>query len=604
MADQVIPIQDIASLGVIKDTPSIALPPNAYSDIKNIRFHSGAARKMEGEKEVTGLGTHTNIVYAAYWKAPQNNYYIVIDEGDSNDIMTVYQEVIDAMDNVTYTPLTQNTTISSGGTWQHTLFNGGFNIIFNNGIDVPLYLTDVVEQDTLTTLPNWDSYLAQENVTTVTWDEFNNEIELGRGINYTTENILYSVTPRDTSIGIINFTATEQSEEGSLFSVIRTDPDNIRVVPRRRTDMLTGALPGDQITISIQTKAAITVRAGVIRAYGNLLVAGNLTEMDSDDIIIRRLPGTIRTSDVAAPGVVPLNWNPFRVGANTADEFILSSTGVVQDMAELQGVMYVYTDDSIHGIQQTGNPTIPFQISTVTDSYGCNSLGAVMEFDGRHLVVGSQDIYVFAGHPGSIASIADGRVRHYAYGESPINTNNIRMVRNQKYDEIWIFTPDGAISEMLVWNYRSQAWTIRDQTPVYSGTQGIDSPLFTTLTQVFEADKEYTDVNDMGYESFVARMRLGLTPEFDTETLGATAMMYTSPQAVDLTITMRGSNYPSDIGALPAGSPTFTFYGARDYKVDSRIQGRFVNYKISDDSKTDAWNLTGYQLEIMKGGKR
>ena len=62
-----------------------------------------------------------------------------------------------------------------------------------------------------------------------------------------------------------------------------------------------GVLANDSVTIRVQTEPEIQVRAGVIRTYGDLLVAGNLTEMDRTDRnrVVRNLPGVIRTSDVA-----------------------------------------------------------------------------------------------------------------------------------------------------------------------------------------------------------------------------------------------------------------------------------------------------------------
>ena len=60
---------------------------------------------------------------------------------------------------------------------------------------------------------------------------------------------------------------------------------------------------------------------GVIRSFGNFLVAGNLKETSTAGVI-RSLPGVVRTSDVAVPGSVPQNWNPFAAGTNTADEFV------------------------------------------------------------------------------------------------------------------------------------------------------------------------------------------------------------------------------------------------------------------------------------------
>ena len=111
---------------------------------------------------------------------------------------------------------------------------------------------------------------------------------------------------------------------------------------------------GDTVVCKVRSTNVVRVRCGVIRSYKNLLVAGNLTEYDNTNtVIVRRLAGVVRTSDVAAPGAVPANWNPFAAGTNTADEFTLSSTGTVQDMAELQGRMYIYTNSSIHSLEQT-----------------------------------------------------------------------------------------------------------------------------------------------------------------------------------------------------------------------------------------------------------
>ena len=92
----------------------------------------------------------------------------------------------------------------------------------------------------------------------------------------------------------------------------------------------------------------LTVTAGVIRAYGDFLVAGNLVERGDYRIgtettvtqgVIRALPGIIRSSDIAAPGAIPQNWNPFDTASNTADEFVITADGVVQDFAEQQNCL-------------------------------------------------------------------------------------------------------------------------------------------------------------------------------------------------------------------------------------------------------------------------
>ena len=94
-----------------------------------------------------------------------------------------------------------------------------------------------------------------------------------------------------------------------------------------------------------------------------------------------------------------------------------------------------------------------------------------------------------------------------------------------------------------------------------------------------------------------------MTPEFDTEELSSIAMLMSGSQ--DLDVELKGTSRPQDETGVTSGS-SFTFNYATDYKVDTRIQGRFLNYKIGDQSATTgaAWSLTGLQLEIIKGGTR
>lgn len=616
MTGQVIPITDLASMGVMLDASSSSLPANAFSNVSNVRFNAGAVRKMEGELAISLTNCPTSgIEHLAYWQGPTNSYYIVVHV--SSTTATIYAWKTTALG----TRITAGTmTTSATAVWSHTTFNGGFHFIINNSIDKPKYLSDPVGTSNLAALPNWDSYLTESKIIDMEWDAFNADIPLNLfTINFSTHYLLYTVVPADPNESILNFKMTSLNPSGTPVTINNNSSGSTEntATPRARTATLSGALPGDIIKISIQTIPAINVRCGVIRSYGNSLIAGNLTESKaSDGSLIRRLPGVIRTSDVAAPGNMPTNWNPFRNGANTADEFTLSGTGTVTDMAEMQGVMYVYTNSSIHSIQRTGNSGIPYSVSPVTESYGANCIGAVKEFDGRHVVVGSDDVYVFSGHPGNIQSIADLRVRHYLHGTvTTLNPDNIRVIRNRKYDELWFYTPstNANNNEVLIYNYRTKAWTKRAQTNMvcadvapYSGDDNSSIPIITNAAAIFYGDVpgNYTlKDGSTVYDSFVERERLALTPEFDTEELSSIAILMSGSQ--DLNVDLKGTSRPQDETGVTSGS-SFIFNYATDYKVDTRIQGRFLNYKIGDQSATSgvAWSLTGYQLEIIKGGTR
>ena len=422
MPQQIVPVTGLAQLGLIRDVPAVALPPNAFSDCNNVRFRDGAVFKMEGDINVLPNIQYDRsdiLKYIVWWPNPNlsfanSGYYLIILEQDNADsttrvdnayIIQINEVGIELGDsNPELTPSSDffKGEFQVGGDWQHTFFQGGFSLIINNGLETPHYLLD---------------------------------------------------------------------NEGNLdtASVGDTDADgNHRLLP----------LPGWDSYANVDGVVIATVTAGIIRSFGDFLVAGNLVERDSDDEVIRGLPGIIRSSDIAAPGAIPQNWNPFAVAVNTADEFTVTNDGIVQDMIELQGSLYIYSNSSISLMSRTNSPTVPLSVRDVTTAYGALTTDAVLEFDGRHFVVGSQDIYIFGGHPGSIKSVADGRVRQFFYDNlNPLAVDQTFVLRYQQKDEIWICyaTADafpGSVNRALIWNYRLDNWTQRDLVNVISGDVG------------------------------------------------------------------------------------------------------------------------------------
>jgi hypothetical protein len=622
MAGQIIPINDIASAGVVKDMPAASLAQNIFTDCLNVRFRDGAVRKMEGEEAIT-TPFSDNIIYVAFWDNPNlgagTGYYIVvINNGSTDSIVAIKNDGVQTIN-------TLKSGIAQGGTWQHTLFNGGFTFIINNGVEKPLYVQDTPGNTNIASLsmfelPGWDSYYANEEISSTVWDSANQTLDfnLGKVVDFTKQHATITIinSATNTIRNFAKFTAlgsnsTDSSGSNQITFTCSNDTDSNTTIITPSSAMVEN---GDTVTVKVSTTNIVNVRCGVLRAYKNLLVAGNLTEYDNTNtVIVRRLAGVVRTSDVAAPGSIPANWNPFAAGVNTADEFTLSSTGTVQDMAELQGRMYIYTNNSIHSLEQTGSSSVPFSVSTVTDSYGAQTLEAVQEYDGRHLVVGSNDIYVFGGHPGSIQSVADGRVRRYFIDNlNKAHEQKLFILKYQAKDELWICYPKGSnteVNECLIWNYRLNNWTIRRmQSAITSGAivpylnnPNERVPLFSYSTEIMYGDKTYSLVNSSAYESFIERKKLGMSPEFDTETLSNIAMKIEGANAV-LTMNVKGSNYPgADVDPTTGVSNNFDV--SSDYKIGIRETGRFLNYKLTETATND-WNLSGLQYEILKGGSR
>lgn len=585
MPNQILPITGLAEIGLIEDTPSVALPPNAFSDVKNVRFRNGAIRKFPGETTSNLLPAFTgqDIVYAASWNAPTGTKYVIVrqDAGAAEADVHIYNDVwTELISFVDVMPC-----VYADAEWQHAEFNGGFHFILNNGTDTPYFIQEDVTASSFVfdELPGWDSYAVDTTVTDFTYNGTVAQVIPIYANLAANSKIKVTSLPRSPSDPILTETVTVNATvDGVLPDGTLLDIGTIANVTATGFDFTPQAnTGGTRYVISITSDPVTSVTAKVIRAYGNTLVAGNLEDTE------RTLTGTIRTSDVAAPGEIPQNWNPFTLGVNTADEFTLSTTGIVQDMKELQGVLYIYTDRSIHALRATGNPDLPFSAGTVTDSYGADGIDTVIDADGKHIVVGSDDVYIFAGHPGSITSIASGRVRNNFR-----NNKDYKVVRFNKWDELWFWKQGTA--EMYIYNYRANLWTKRSGSVPVCLNSAPGDLILATATEIKNVD-EAANLND----SYVERRRMSLTPEFDTEAIQSMAIIVDGSGT--LNITAVDTDAPGDVSAALINQGDFDI--AQDYKHDIRVTGRFFNYRIAHVGTTDM-NLSGIQLDINKGGRR
>ena len=107
------------------------------------------------------------------------------------------------------------------------------------------------------------------------------------------------------------------------------------------------------------------------------------------------------------------------------------------------------------------------------------------------------------------------------------------------------------------------------------------------------------------YESYVERMQLGLTPEFNVEMLasiaawgdGLTELFFEGPVSRNrLEFQIATSNAPGDLFNSEAVGFRNVFFISEDYKVDVRLTGRFINYRISD--LIDGTELDQYAIDF------
>ena len=611
MAEEIISVTDIASQGVVKDTPPVALGPNVFTDVRNIRFKDGAIRKITGELLLNSITedltpaneTFGQVRYFAVWESPNRTptgcYYIwVVDYVRANIVVgqKVYvQDHTGTKRDITPATMTNGFTFTITG-WQHTIFSGGFAFIINNGIDRPHYILDTpgntnIANLVLAELPGWDGYDVNSTVITDTFNTGNIlTFDLGQKVDFVNTSIEVTVaaaartaqagTPAGTgTVNGANFVPGALPAYASLPSVGGTNFQLYNDAATNTTICYIGGLAdANEVIVKINSRDPVDVTAGIIQSFGSLLVAGDLTERSSSNgQIVRRLSGVVKTSDVAVPGAVPNNWNPFAAGVSTADEFTLSETNVITEMKSLQGNMYIYSTNSIHVMRLTGNVNIPVQFGPVTDEYGCLSRGSVVEYDGKHFVVGNNDLYTFSGNPGNIQSLSDGKIREYFYNNlNPIHEAKMFTLLNHHENEIWVCYPTlasfrGECDEALLWNYRDNTWSIRDLNNVVSGDTGpIKGGGVPTAVVAITGNSGNAGYTNVGKRETQAVTINGSSPKATIGTKAvktvavATFNNFTTDvlELVDVTVT--GSTGPSTVNAIN----TLTFSAAATFTYD------------------------------------
>jgi hypothetical protein len=145
-----IDLNDIASVGVIRDSPPHEIPPEAWTLAENVRFEDDSIVQLLGYTQIFGT-PGVAPYYAQYVSAPGQPWWLY---AGFNKIF--------AYNGVAHTDITRTTdgatyNASAVGQWQGT--NLGGIPILNNGIDVPQFWGAFSSATHMANLTNWPSTL-------------------------------------------------------------------------------------------------------------------------------------------------------------------------------------------------------------------------------------------------------------------------------------------------------------------------------------------------------------------------------------------------------------------------------------------------------------
>jgi hypothetical protein len=565
-------ILNLGSGGVSYDTPKILLPENVFSDVRNVRFKNNTVGTITGEELYGTIINQPN--FGVFWRRPEGYYNVFIRDD--------YAILVDA---------TASRLSLLGLTW-----------------DVGV-ITDLTSCGTLPDWPCADfTDLVAENIVN----------------GYTSARIVESsgVTSGSGSVGDGGQYSQRKWQSTTFnggYAIVINDGER---TPKFADHTVAANAFAFTDIPGWNYNANISVSAKVIKQLGYSLVAANFVIVDTNTNAVTYSPSTVRISVQAAPGSFPQIWQPGTT-TDTADEFEISTTSPILDLAELRGTMFIYSESSINTLSlNTGIA----RVQPYSSSFGILNTDCVIEFEGSHFVVDRNDVYTHNGS-GNITSIATDFVRDYLFDNLSYSNQSKTFVKKDSHNrEIWICYPKGnsvSCNEALIYNYRNKVWTVRDLPNVTYLFNTVDVEPYTEVAKrnqivmldgsltVLASSEGYEMYNpDTGlfssFESYVTKEKLNSGDLFSTHIINSMTPVFDEVPAnntIDIKVTGQNTiNTPVD---WDSSRSLFVFdpnaqYN-QGYKVDPRTSGRFLSYDIRSNGP---WRLALIGVDVVPKDRR
>ena len=389
--------------------------------------------------------------------------------------------------------------------------------------------------------------------------------------------------------------------------------------------------------------------AGSLRSYGDFLVALDTTESGTN------FPNRVRFSTPALANSVPSTWDETDTTASAGFNDLVQMKTPIVDGATLGSNFLVYSQDQVWLMEFVGG-TFIFNFRKLFDDAGVINRNCITEVEGKHYVLDRDDIYVTDGN--SRQSICDGRVREYIFGGIDYSkSDRCFVMHNTDLEEIYfcyhtgddmsVYTDGDACNRAAVYNYKEDLWTFQDLPNVVSGTiANVNTVLsYATTAQTYasvggsyhDQESQYgrhilfvsdvgggvverriygLDLVDQG--SLAAEIatdvsqpvfleRIGI--DLDEQGIPLTGYKVITKVTPQVSTPNSDGNFNFTFGAanIPTLAPNYgtdiVFDALSDYKLDTRISGRYLSYKLTSDSLKD-FAFSGMDVEVMVTGRR
>lgn len=378
-------------------------------------------------------------------------------------------------------------------------------------------------------------------------------------------------------------------------------------------------------------------RCGVIRPFKNFLIALDIYDNSTSD----SFPTKVVWSDTAPLGGVPASWDTGDPAVQAGYNILPDTQGRIIDGKSLNDTFFIYKNDAVWAMQFIGGSLVFSFRKIFSDGSGILAKDCVTEFDGKHFVVGVDDVYVHDGT--SKKSIITNQMRRALYSQiNPDHTDKVKCVHDSKNREILIHypsvdSPTGESDKVVIYNYESESWSKRDINRIAfigvghvqreigepegwdwdAGTWDGDgsfwgdesfNPSRNDLLYVKHGDANNSSgfflgesglsVDGETYKPFVERIGLDFEDDKGYKYINAIYPHFEGEGTVNIYV----GTEERQGGGISWSQPQ-EFVIGEDYKATFRESGRYIGIKM--ESKTNnIWALTGYSVEYSYEGRQ
>lgn len=399
-----------------------------------------------------------------------------------------------------------------------------------------------------------------------------------------------------------------------------------------------------------------TDSAVVVRGFLDYVIMLNVTKTTTEYPTMVKWSNPVPYSTASNS----LEWDPSNTAFIAGENILGELSSPIIDGLVMGTQFIVYSQDQVWLMEYTGS-TLVFNFRRLFPTGGIFNTNCVVEVDGKHFVFGENDLYVHDGT--SKQSIADGRVRRRVYNTLNRSKRKAAFVMHDSVANLIYFCYNTVADEVsfrdtqfcnqsAIYNYKTDTWSFMDLPNIIGGAEsGVDLQQ-NTYPQVAGSYEVY-NTSYTSYEGVKPKVTIALgitdTPNGLTESR-VYALDLPSVGLVNLPVTLETlkpcvmerigidlddpgtglalkayktitciipqaafdaakSKFTWEVGStdLPNGSVIYRtstdFYPETDYKIDTRVSGRYLAYRITTES-LENFRISGFDAEVTSLSKR